>query len=444
LNPATLYAGTSGGGIFKTTSSGANWSAINSGLFGLTVQAIAVDPTSSSTVYAGTTNGVFKSNDGGANWLPSSLGMANLSIFAVAVAIDPTSHTTLYAGTTGGGTYKSVDAGATWQPTGTTLVPFPTPASITVTAGSGQSTTINTTFGAALQATVRNSGNNPVTGAPVTFTAPSSGASGTFANGSVTVTVMTNASGVATAPAFTANSTAGTYDVTATVAPLATPVHFALTNSNLVAGSITPAAGTTPQSVTVGTPLAVALQATVRDGTGGAIPGVLVTFTAPASGPSGTFAGAANTVSVTSNAAGIVAAPAFTANTIAGNYIVTASAGSVTANFDVTNTPAAASHVAPAAGTPQGAPTSTSFASALQALVRDQFSNPVANITVTFTAPSSGPSASFAGATSVNVSTNASGIAAAPPLTANGIAGAYTIRATIAGSASVAVYSLSK
>ena len=44
---------------------------------------------------------------------------------------------------------------------------------------------------------------NPVAGALVTFAAPSSGASGTFAG---TETVETNSLGVATAPAFTANT----------------------------------------------------------------------------------------------------------------------------------------------------------------------------------------------------------------------------------------------
>ena len=64
----------------------------------------------------------------------------------------------------------------------------------------------------------------------MTFTAPSSGASGTFSGSS---TVTTNSSGVATAPTFTANSTAGTYTVTASVAGVATPASFSLTNTSV-------------------------------------------------------------------------------------------------------------------------------------------------------------------------------------------------------------------
>ena len=48
----------------------------------------------------------------------------------------------------------------------------------------------------------------------MTFTAPSSGASGLF-GASLTKTAVTNASGVATATAFTANGTVGSYIVSA-------------------------------------------------------------------------------------------------------------------------------------------------------------------------------------------------------------------------------------
>ena len=41
-NPSTVYAGTAGGGVFKSTNGGASWSAANSGL--INVYAVAVDP----------------------------------------------------------------------------------------------------------------------------------------------------------------------------------------------------------------------------------------------------------------------------------------------------------------------------------------------------------------------------------------------------------------
>src|SRR5207245_5574042 len=108
--------------------------------------------------------------------------------------------------------------------------------------------------GAQLQATVKDAFNNPVSGVTVTFAAPGSGASGTFAGGVNTAT--TNALGVATAPVFTANGTVGgPYTVTASVSGVATPANFALTNLAGVAANIVATAGT-PQSAAANTAFA--------------------------------------------------------------------------------------------------------------------------------------------------------------------------------------------
>jgi len=101
---------------------------------------------------------------------------------------------------------------------------------ITATAGTPQSAIINTAFGIALKATVRESGITR-SGIPVTFTAPSSGSSGTFTGGPTTVIVNTDGSGVATAPTFTANGTAGgPYNVVASLTGGSPFGSFALTN----------------------------------------------------------------------------------------------------------------------------------------------------------------------------------------------------------------------
>ena len=210
----------------------------------------------------------------------------------------------------------------------------PTPANIIASGGTPQSATVNTTFAAALQATVEDSGGQPLSGITVTFAAPGSGASGTF-GGSTSVT--TNGSGVATAPAFTANGVAGGYTVTASVSGVATPANFNLTNTAVTPASIIASAGT-PQSATVNTAFTTALQATVKDSGGQPLSGITVTFAAPGSGASGTFAGS---TSVTTNGNGVATAPAFTANGVAGGYTVTASVSGVPtpANFTLTNTP---------------------------------------------------------------------------------------------------------
>jgi hypothetical protein len=44
LTPATLYVGTSGGGVFKSTDGGGNWSAVNTCLSNNDVMSLAIDP----------------------------------------------------------------------------------------------------------------------------------------------------------------------------------------------------------------------------------------------------------------------------------------------------------------------------------------------------------------------------------------------------------------
>jgi uncharacterized protein (TIGR03437 family) len=83
-------------------------------------------------------------------------------------------------------------------------------------------------FAAPLQATVKDSGGNPVSGATVIFSVPNSGVSATFGGAS---SVLTNASGVATSSGLKANGLAGSYSAAATVAGVGTPAIFSLTNT---------------------------------------------------------------------------------------------------------------------------------------------------------------------------------------------------------------------
>ena len=48
--PATLYAGTWGGGVFKSLDGGASWSAVNSGLTATDVLTLAIDPQTPATL----------------------------------------------------------------------------------------------------------------------------------------------------------------------------------------------------------------------------------------------------------------------------------------------------------------------------------------------------------------------------------------------------------
>jgi photosystem II stability/assembly factor-like uncharacterized protein len=111
--PATLYAGTWGGGVFKTTNGGTSWTAVNSGFTDPYVLALAIDPSTPATLYAGTYFGVyvFKSTDGGTNWTAVNSGPTNA---VQALAIDPSTPATLYAGTWADGVFKSTNGGTNW------------------------------------------------------------------------------------------------------------------------------------------------------------------------------------------------------------------------------------------------------------------------------------------------------------------------------------------
>jgi photosystem II stability/assembly factor-like uncharacterized protein len=103
-SPSTLYAGTDNG-VYKSTNSGGSWSTVDTGLSGnaLSVTALAIDPTTSSTLYAGTAGGgVFRSTDSGGSWSPVNTGLSGNALSVTALTIDPTTSSTLYAGTAGG------------------------------------------------------------------------------------------------------------------------------------------------------------------------------------------------------------------------------------------------------------------------------------------------------------------------------------------------------
>ena len=118
--PSTLYAGLFEQGVYKSVDSGASWLAANTGFSLIEPHAIAIDPLTPTTLYvAGCCEpGVFKSVDGGAHWTSSTDGLTSSNI--VSLAIDPATPTTLYAGTndtfeaTVGLVYKSTDGGVTW------------------------------------------------------------------------------------------------------------------------------------------------------------------------------------------------------------------------------------------------------------------------------------------------------------------------------------------
>jgi len=141
---------------------------------------------------------------------------------------------------------------------------------IVVTSGSSQSTPILSAFGSPLVATVSSPFSEPVAGGAVIFSAPSSGASGTFAGNLTTATTDAN------------NGTAGgPYDVIAGIGTGLATTSFALTNSK---GNQTISVGAhTPPTATYNTNFTVAATSssglTVAYSSAGACTNVGATFT---------------------------------------------------------------------------------------------------------------------------------------------------------------------
>jgi photosystem II stability/assembly factor-like uncharacterized protein len=88
--------------LLKSTDGGASWFSSDTGL--AAIRALAIDPRNTSTLYAGTTgSGVFRSADGGATWTAVNSDLSTLSV--TALALDPRNSSTVYAGTAGGGVF---------------------------------------------------------------------------------------------------------------------------------------------------------------------------------------------------------------------------------------------------------------------------------------------------------------------------------------------------
>jgi hypothetical protein len=139
-NGAIVYAGTAGGGVWKSTDGGVRWISTSAGQASIVgaqgasaIGALAIDPTNSQIVYAGTGEdnmsdsqagwGLLKTTDGGTTW-------TNIGSFPLArqhiggLVVDKLNHLRVFAATDIG-LYVSTDAGATWS-----QVTLPAPVNI--------------------------------------------------------------------------------------------------------------------------------------------------------------------------------------------------------------------------------------------------------------------------------------------------------------------------
>lgn len=108
-DPSTIVGFDSGGrGIFKTIDAGNTWQKLD--YPGQYVAALAISPSDSNTVFAGTGDGIFLSNDGGASWTQLD-HYAGIAVMALAFDADGN----LYGSTEQTGLARSSDLGKTWE-----------------------------------------------------------------------------------------------------------------------------------------------------------------------------------------------------------------------------------------------------------------------------------------------------------------------------------------
>ena len=134
---STIYAGT-GSGVFKSTNGGRTWSPMNNGLTSRGVSALVISPTTPSTLYIlisdfTSARGVYKSTDGGATWTQRNNGIVGTEFFSL--AIDPASPNTLYVGVgfccqAGSHIYKTTDGADNWAPLPSAPTAVPTTLTI--------------------------------------------------------------------------------------------------------------------------------------------------------------------------------------------------------------------------------------------------------------------------------------------------------------------------
>lgn len=253
---------------------------------------------------------------------PAAGASAVLSATSVLTGADGVGSATAIANTVSGSYTISVSVSGVDAPAIFSLVNTAgAPAAIDALGnGAEQSTDVATAFVDPLVAKVVDEYGNPVPGAAVTFSTPSSGASATLSASNVT----TDGNGLASVTA-TANAMPGSFSATAMVAGVDTTTEFALTNT-LPNGTTVNNGGGGEQSGQVSSAFRCALEVAIARPDGSPYTGLQVRFEAPASGASATLSDGnhdATTLSVLTGSNGKARVQAI-ANDVEGDYTITA------------------------------------------------------------------------------------------------------------------------
>jgi uncharacterized protein (DUF1800 family) len=350
----------------------------------------------------------------------------------------------LVAGTAAGSaSLTAVLEGAASQPVSFNLsVVAGPPKVLNILSVATQSAQVLATFAQPLSVQVLDAYGNPASGIEVTFTAPTSGPTGTFA-GEPVGTVRSDTKGVAVAPGLVAGARAGQYAIGVNAGVAATR-NFEMTNTPGPLASLVPVSGGGQASPVIGVfPAPLVVRA--EDAEGNLITGVSIEFSLPpGEGPGADFSTAGRVVDVATGPEGTAVSPMFKANTVSGAFSAAASSAGVSASFGLTNEPGPIDQLEVVGGSGQQAIGGSQFPAPLRARAVDSYGNGIGGLQVSFEVPGGAAVASFAGgAGEVVAVTSGEGIATAPPLVAGGEVGGYLIAAKVSGEAEAATFALS-
>ncbi len=100
--------------LFVSKDGGNNWSLIDSGIEGLDIHDIAIDPNNHHVLYLSTANGMYQSINSGNNWNEINNGLSKKE-WIRKITIDPKTPSIIYIGSFENGIYKSINSGSKWE-----------------------------------------------------------------------------------------------------------------------------------------------------------------------------------------------------------------------------------------------------------------------------------------------------------------------------------------
>jgi photosystem II stability/assembly factor-like uncharacterized protein len=129
----TIFVGSPGGGLWKTTDGGANWSCLTNNIPLIAISGIAVNYSNPNIIYiltgdgdshkpgyfvsnagySANSDGVYKTTDGGITWYKTGILSASFGWFGRKLAMDPVNPNVLMAATSLG-LYRTQDGGTSW------------------------------------------------------------------------------------------------------------------------------------------------------------------------------------------------------------------------------------------------------------------------------------------------------------------------------------------